>query len=110
MTDEAIHLSERQVQVLTLVAEGATDREVARQFKISAKMASNYMASSRARLDAYSRAHAVALALQQGLLPDNETAGERSRACPASVRWSPRHGSRPARRAGRSPSTARTGS
>ena len=78
MTDEAIHLSERQVQVLALVAEGATDREVARQLKISAKTVSNYMASIRARLDAYSRAHAVALALQQGLLPVQESPGEES--------------------------------
>jgi two-component system response regulator DegU len=62
-------LSERQMQVLTLVAEGATDKEIALQLGLSAKTISSYVKHIRARLGAQSRAHAVALAMRQGLLP-----------------------------------------
>ena len=62
-------LSERQMQVLALVAEGSTDKEIALQLGLSAKTISSYMKHIRARLGAQSRAHAVALAMRQGLLP-----------------------------------------
>jgi DNA-binding CsgD family transcriptional regulator len=61
-------LSNRQMQVLGLVAEGATDNEIAIQLGLSAKTISFYMNEIRARLDARSRAHAVALAMRQGIL------------------------------------------
>jgi two-component system response regulator DegU len=64
-------LSERQMQVLTLVAEGATDKEIALQLGLSAKTISSYVKHIRARLGAQSRAHAVALAIRQGLLPSS---------------------------------------
>ena len=73
MTDEAIHLSERQVQVLALVAEGLTDDEIARQLDLSAKTVGHYLDTARARLEARSRAQAVARALRQGLLPSPES-------------------------------------
>jgi DNA-binding CsgD family transcriptional regulator len=62
------HLSERQMQVLALVAEGATDNEIAIRLGLSAKTISYYVKEIRARLDARSRAHAVALAMRQGIL------------------------------------------
>jgi DNA-binding CsgD family transcriptional regulator len=64
-------LSNRQMQVLGLVAEGATDNEIAIQLGLSAKTISFYMKEIRARLDARSRAHAVALAMRQGILSGN---------------------------------------
>lgn len=69
VTEGTDALSRRQLQVLILVAEGATDREIALRLKLSNKTVRNYMDAILARLDAYSRAHAVALALRQGLLP-----------------------------------------
>jgi DNA-binding CsgD family transcriptional regulator len=65
-------LSKRQMQVLALVAEGATDNEIAIQLGLSAKTISSYVEHIRNRLEAQSRAHAVALAIRQGLLPDQD--------------------------------------
>jgi DNA-binding CsgD family transcriptional regulator len=69
-------LSERQLQVLLLVAEGATDREIARSLSLSARTVGHYVAAIRTRLDARSRSHAVALAMRQGLLPGSRFAGQ----------------------------------
>ena len=64
-------LSKRQMQLLGLVAEGATDNEIAIQLGLSAKTVSSYVKELRARLDARSRAHAVALAIRQRILSGN---------------------------------------
>ncbi len=63
-----VRLSCRQREILALVAQGASDNEIAMQLCLSAKTVSWYVKEIRARLDARSRAHAVALALQHGLL------------------------------------------
>ena len=74
--DKVKALSDRQVQVLTLVAEGATDREIARQLSLSTKTITHYVKNIRDRLGARSGAHAVALALRQDLLPGRLSRGE----------------------------------
>jgi DNA-binding CsgD family transcriptional regulator len=56
------------LEILTLVAQGKTDNEIAIQLCLSAKTVSWYMSQIRSKLDASSRAHAVALAMQQGIL------------------------------------------
>lgn len=61
-------LSSRQREILALVAEGATDNEIARRLYVSSGYVSNQMKKIRRRLGACSRAHAVALALQQSIL------------------------------------------
>ena len=63
-----VRLSRREGEVLALVAQGASDNEIAIQLCLSAKTVSWYVKETRARLNARSRAHAVALALQYGLL------------------------------------------
>lgn len=68
-------LSRRQVQVLALVAEGATDREIALRLHLTRKTVSHYVAHSRIRLGAVSRAQAVALAMRHGLLPEPSAPG-----------------------------------
>ena len=65
-----VSLSPRERQILALVAEGATDSEIARHLTLSRKTVSWYVKQIRARLDARSRAHAVALALRDDLLPE----------------------------------------
>lgn len=70
-------LTPRQAEVLALVAQGASDNEIAMQLCLSAKTVSWYVKEIRTLLRARSRAHAVALALQHGLLsgtsmPDEE--------------------------------------
>ena len=68
--DPEIRLSRRETEILALVAQGASDNEIAIQLCLSAKTVSWYVRRIRARLGAHSRAHAVALAMQQGLLAD----------------------------------------
>ncbi len=58
------------------MAEGATDKEIAAGLGLSATSVSQYMKKIRERLGAYSRAHAVALALRQGILDSNPRRGE----------------------------------
>ena len=62
------YFSKREIEILTLVAEGRTDNEIAIRLCMSAKTVSWYVKEIRARLDARSRAHAVALAMRQGIL------------------------------------------
>lgn len=63
-----MRLTRRQAEILTLVAQGASDNEIAMQLCLSATTVSWYVKEIRAHLGARSRAHAVALALQHGLL------------------------------------------
>ena len=65
---DAPHLAPRELEILTLVAQGKTDNEIAMALCLSAKTVSWYMSQIRTRFDASSRAHAVALAMQQGIL------------------------------------------
>jgi DNA-binding CsgD family transcriptional regulator len=71
-------LSERQMQVLALVADGRTDNEIAIQLGLSAKTISSYVAHIRHRFEAQSRAQAVALAIRQGLLPAQDVPEEKA--------------------------------
>ena len=59
--EETLHLSERERLILTLIAEGRTDNEIAMRLCLSAKTVSWYVDGIRARLDARSRAQAVAV-------------------------------------------------
>ena len=69
-------LSDRQLEVLMLVAEGATDNEIAIQLHLSVKTIAHCMEAIFARLDARSRTHAVARALRQGILPGGSSSSE----------------------------------
>ena len=64
------HLTERELQVLTLVAEGRTDGEIALRLCISPRTVGWHVKEIRYRLGARSRAHAVALAMRQGTLSE----------------------------------------
>jgi DNA-binding NarL/FixJ family response regulator len=71
-------LSDRELAVLALVAEGATNNEIAIQLHLSVKTITHCMEAIFTQLDARSRAHAVALALQMGLLPGRSPPGQDS--------------------------------
>ena len=68
MVDDTVHLTTRQVQVLTLVAAGKTDNEIAMQLHLSTSTVNYHVEQIRERLQARSRAQAVALALQRGII------------------------------------------
>ena len=74
---KTLQLSNRQREILVLVAQGAPDSEIAHLLYLSRKTVGWYVGEILARLGARSRAHAVALALQQGIL---DCTGEDDRA------------------------------
>jgi DNA-binding NarL/FixJ family response regulator len=61
-------LSTREAEVLRLVAEGLTNKEIARQLIVSENTVKTHVASLFNKLGADSRARAVAVAANQGLL------------------------------------------
>ena len=67
-------LTPREIEVLTLIAEGHTAAEVACRLGISAKTVENRKQSIFAKLEVQNQAHAVAVALRSGVLPPRLTA------------------------------------
>jgi DNA-binding NarL/FixJ family response regulator len=61
-------LSEREMQVLRLVAAGSANKEIARQLAIAERTAKFHVSSLMNKLGAGNRAQVVALAVQRGLL------------------------------------------
>jgi DNA-binding CsgD family transcriptional regulator/tetratricopeptide (TPR) repeat protein len=66
--DAAITLTSREEQVLSLIAEGRTNRQIGRALFISDKTVSVHVSNILAKLGAGGRTEAVALAAQRGLL------------------------------------------
>lgn len=67
-TREAETLTPRERDVLTLVATGRSNREIAQQLFISAKTVSVHISNVLAKLDASSRTEAVAIARRRALI------------------------------------------
>jgi DNA-binding CsgD family transcriptional regulator len=61
-------LSEREIEVLQLIAEGCPPAEVARQLVIAPKTVSSHVERILAKLDVQTRAQAVAVAYESGLI------------------------------------------
>ncbi len=61
-------LSEREAEVLRLLAEGLSDKQIAARLAIAESTARYHVTSIRNKLGADTRAQAVALAAQRGLL------------------------------------------
>jgi DNA-binding NarL/FixJ family response regulator len=66
--DDAPDLTAREIQVLRLLAEGASNKIIARALGISAHTAKFHVASILEKLDATSRTEAVTTAIRLGLL------------------------------------------
>jgi len=62
-------LSSREVQVLTLIAAGNSNKAIGAHLSISEDTAKNHVSSIIAKLGANDRTHAVTLAREQGILP-----------------------------------------
>jgi predicted ATPase/DNA-binding CsgD family transcriptional regulator len=70
-------LTERERQVLALVARGATNREIAGELFMAEKTASVHVSRILTKLDVRSRTEAAAVAVRQGLVAvDEAAAGE----------------------------------
>lgn len=61
-------LTDREVEVLTLVAQGQRTKEIADQLGISLKTVENHKQRLFRKLDVQNQAHAVSIAMRQGLL------------------------------------------
>jgi DNA-binding NarL/FixJ family response regulator len=73
---DRIGLTARELDVLTLVAQGSTNREIAGALYISQKTVTVHVSRILAKLDARSRVEAAGLAQRLGLL-DGEGNGQR---------------------------------
>lgn len=67
--DEYDRLTAREKQVLTLLAEGKTSRDIAKYLTISLKTAMTHRANVMAKLDVHSRAELIRFAIRKGILP-----------------------------------------
>jgi len=63
-----LRLTRRELEVLRLVAEGRTDREVAETLVLSPRTVNRHLSNIFVKLDVPGRAAAVAYALRQGLV------------------------------------------
>jgi len=61
-------LTRREREVLTFVADGFSDKETARHFGTSVKTVATQVQSAVRKLDAHSRAHAVAMLIRTGVI------------------------------------------
>ncbi len=67
-------LSERELQILAMLGEGATSKEIAQRLKLSIKTISNHRGRIIAKFGATNTAAAIVQAYQQGLIapPDSQ--------------------------------------
>jgi len=63
-----VYLSPREREVLKLVAEGQTNRQIAIMLNLSEHTVKNYMRAIRNKFGTESRTEAVAVALRAGLI------------------------------------------
>ena len=69
-TSAASKLSEREIQVATLIARGLSAKEIAKQLNISVKTVETYKARALEKLSVHNRAELVRYALEHGWLAD----------------------------------------
>jgi HD-GYP domain-containing protein (c-di-GMP phosphodiesterase class II) len=67
-------LTQREVEVLRLLARGMPNRRIAEQLVISPKTVANHVEHIYAKIDASTRAQASLFAMQHGLLPEEQYA------------------------------------
>lgn len=71
----AAHLTSRELDVLALLVEGATNREIAERLFLSVKTAGHHVSAILAKLDVASRREAVLRAIDMGIVKGRDTVG-----------------------------------
>lgn len=65
-----VELTDRELEVLTLLAEGLTNNEIAARLVVSVHTVRNHVSNLSAKLGAHSKLEALTMAIRQGLLAD----------------------------------------
>ncbi len=71
-------LTQREVEVLRLLARGLSNKQIAQRLVISPKTVANHVEHIYAKIDASTRTRASLFAMQHGLLPEEEFVGPAS--------------------------------
>lgn len=66
MYDVNEHVTARETQIAGLVAEGCTDREIARRLHLAVATVNGYVLAARGKTHARNRAHLAAIAVRNG--------------------------------------------
>ncbi|MCA9839868.1 MAG: response regulator transcription factor [Trueperaceae bacterium] len=66
--EKTLDLTPRELEVLKLVAKGATNKEIARQFEVSEGTIKNHVSNILMRLELRDRTQAAVYAVEQGLI------------------------------------------
>jgi len=73
-TEDAVALlTKREREILTLVADGNSNRNIAKKLDISEQTIKNHVSAIMRKLNANDRAHAVVLAIRRGLIRIDES-------------------------------------
>lgn len=70
-TSNDFGLTAREVEVLSLLADGCSNREIGTRLVISEKTANRHVSNIFSKLDVHSRAHAARIAVEHGLIQTN---------------------------------------
>ena len=65
-----VELTERELEVLALLADGLANSDIAARLVVSVHTIRNHVANLSAKLGAHSKLEALSIAIRQGLLPD----------------------------------------
>jgi len=73
-TEDAVALlTKREREILTLVADGNSNRNIAKKLDISEQTIKNHVSAIMRKLNTNDRAHAVVLAIRRGLIRIDES-------------------------------------
>ena len=68
LKDVTAPLTRKELQVLTLIAEGNSNKQIANQLSISDQAIKNHVSAILRKINANYRAHAVFIAIRDGLI------------------------------------------
>ncbi|HUA70014.1 MAG TPA: HD domain-containing phosphohydrolase [Solirubrobacteraceae bacterium] len=85
-------LTQREVEVLRLLARGLTNKQIATTLTISSKTVANHVEHIYAKIGASTRARAGLFAMQHGLLPEEQFAVEKMGQTPHAIPPTPIYG------------------
>lgn len=76
---EPLPISDRQLEILQLLADGWQNKEIAHRLKITLQTVKSQIQEAKLRLQAISRCNAVSIALRDGLIEFPREKGEPAR-------------------------------